>query len=83
MTYTLINVRGELLYVDGHINSWNLNRNVAVVIEDNLDDVSEDEPVFCKDRLDRDVWAFVADPDDREWDDEQLISRINSSFKEY
>ncbi len=70
MTYTLINVRGELFYVDGHVDSWDLNRRVAVVIEDNLDEVPEDEPVFYKDRLDRDVWKFVPDPDDREFDDE-------------
>ncbi len=69
-TYTLLNICGELTYVEGHVDSWDLNRLVAVVIEDNLDDVPEDEPVFCKDRLSRDVWAFVADPDDREFDDE-------------
>jgi hypothetical protein len=69
MTYTLLNIRGELAYVEGHVDSWDLNRRVAVVIEDNLDDVPEDEPVFCKERLSLDVWKFVPDPDDREWDD--------------
>jgi hypothetical protein len=68
--YTLLNVRGELIYVEGDVNYLDLNGRVAIVVEDSLTEIPEEEPSTHLSDLPRDVWKFVPDPDDLEWDDE-------------